>query len=301
MELDQPIGFEQEVLPEQPRQARAVKNALMRIARSAALIYLGLLFIAMFFEEKLIFFPAQYPQGDWEPAGLDFENVEFLAADGVRLHGWYCPVTSPRSVVLMSHGNAGNITHRADEILLWQKHLNVSVFIYDYRGYGRSAGKPNERGVNADARGAYDWLAGQKGIAPEDIVLRGESIGGAVSLVLALAVPHRGLIMESPFTSAVEMGQRAMPWIPVRWLMRNRFDSIEKVAQYHGPLLITHGTRDSIVPFEMGERLFERANEPKRFYAVKGADHNDVPWVGGTAYFGAIDEFLSLTENSRTP
>jgi fermentation-respiration switch protein FrsA (DUF1100 family) len=175
---------------------------------------------------------------------------------------------------------------------MWQHHLGVAVFIYDYRGYGRSDGNPNERGVYADAQAAYRWLVDEKGITPNDIVLHGESIGAAVALELALNVPHGALIMESPFTSAVEMGERTMPWIPVRRLMRNRFESIEKISNYHGPLLVTHGTRDSIVPFEMGERLFKEANDPKVFYAVRGADHNDVPFVGGVAYFRAIDDFL---------
>lgn len=267
-----------------------------RLGRVIALVFIGLIFSVMLFEEKFIFFPACYPEGDWHPRSLQFEDVKFAATDGVQLHGWFCPVDGPRAVVLMSHGNAGNLTHRADEILLWQRYLNVSVFIYDYRGYGRSAGRPNERGVYADADGAYRWLTEVKLIPSQDIVLRGESIGAAVSLELALHVPHRALIMESAFTSAVEMGARTMPWIPVRRLMRNRFESIEKISRYHGPLLVTHGTEDSIVPFEMGEALFQGANEPKRFYAVRGADHNDVPFVGGSSYFLAIDDFLKSTK-----
>lgn len=246
----------------------------------------------MFAEERLIFFPDRYPAGDWQPARIRFEDAAFETADGVKLHGWYCPVDQPKAVAIFSHGNAGNITNRADEIELWQRHLHVSVFIYDYRGYGRSEGKPNEVGVYEDARAAYRWLHEQKGIPADEIVLRGESIGSAVSLQLALEVPHRALILESPFTSAVEMGQITMPWLPVRLLMRNRFDSIGKIGNYHGPVLVTHGTRDSIVPFQMGQRLFDAANEPKRFYAVRGADHNDVPFVGGLAYFRAIGEFL---------
>lgn len=231
---------------------------------------------------------------------MEFEDVEFAAADGMHLHGWYCPVDNPRAVVLMSHGNAGNVTHRTDEILLWQRHLRVSVFIYDYRGFGRSEGSPNEAGVYADARGAYRWLTEDKGIAAGDVVLRGESIGSAVSLQVALEVPHRALIMESPFTSAVEVGQLHYGWLPVKLVMRNRFESIDKIGKYQGPLLITHGTRDSIIPFTMGQALFDRANEPKTFYAVKGADHNDVPFVGGTAYFQAIDRFLKSNATQST-
>jgi fermentation-respiration switch protein FrsA (DUF1100 family) len=266
---------------------------MLRFVRVAVLAYLLVMVFLMFLEEHLIFFPLRYPEGDWEPAGLAVEDAEFMADDGTRLHGWFCPVGEPRAVVLVSHGNAGNITHRAEEIRLWQQHLGVSLFIYDYRGYGRSGGSPYEKGLYDDARAAYRYLTEQLKTPAREIVLRGESIGSAVSLELGLEVPHRALILESPFTSAVDMGSLSFPWVPVRWLMRNRFDSLSKIDRYAGPVLVTHGTHDSIVPFEMGKRLFERAREPKMFYAVPNADHNDVPFVGGTAYFRAIDSFLN--------
>jgi fermentation-respiration switch protein FrsA (DUF1100 family) len=246
----------------------------------------------MFFEERLIFFPSRYPNGQWHPAGLRYDDVLFETQDGVRLHGWYCPVPRPRCVFLLLHGNAGNITHRVDRIIAWQRLLNVSVFVFDYRGYGRSAGQPNEPGVYNDARAAYRWLTTDKGIAPDDVVFFGESLGAAVALQLAIEVLPRALILESPFTSAVEMGQRAFPWLPVRWIMRNHFASIEKIGRYYGPLLIIHGTHDTVIPFAMGQALFDRANEPKRFYAVAGADHNEVAVTGGRPYVQALDDFL---------
>jgi hypothetical protein len=277
----------------EPRsRARRALASGWRGLRILALIYLGILVLLMIFEEHLIFFPSRYPEGDWNPAGLEFDAAEFVAADGVRLHGWFCPVPEPRAVVLVSHGNAGNITHRAEEILLWQRHLHVAVFIYDYRGYGRSEGSPNEAGVYADVQAAYRYLLEERAVAPQQIVLRGESIGSAVSLELGLHQPHRALIMESPFSSLMDMGSHLYPWFPARWLVRNRFDSASKITQYRRPLLITHGTRDSIIPFRMGQQLYELANEPKHFSPVPGADHNDVPWVGGAAYFQAIDRFL---------
>src|SRR5262249_7880760 len=124
------------------------------------------------------------------------------------------------------------------------------------------------------------------------VVFFGESLGAAVALPLALEVPPRALILESPFTSAIEVGQRAFPWLPVRWIMRNRFASIEKIGRYHRPLLIIHGTQDTVIPFAMGQTLFARANAPKRFYAVPGADHNEVAVMGGRSYMQAIDAFL---------
>ncbi len=264
----------------------------LRIVIGLVLVYLLLIGITMVFEERLIFVPSRYPVGDWHPARLQCEDAAFATPDGVRLHGWYCPVPHPRGVFLMAHGNAGNITHRVDRITAWQQTLHVSVFVFDYRGYGRSAGQPNEPGVYADARAAYRWLTAEKGIAPEDIVFFGESLGAAVALQFATEVPPRALILESPFTSAVEMGQRVFPWLPVRWMMRNRFASIEKIGRYHGPLLIVHGTDDTLIPFAMAQALFARANEPKRFYAVPGADHNDVALTGGRHYLQAMDALL---------
>ena len=265
---------------------------MLRVASGLVIAYLLLVGCAMVFEERLIFVPSRYPSGNWHPLGVQCEDVAFATEDGVRLHGWYCPVPRPRGVFLMCHGNAGNITHRVDRILTWQRTLTVSVFVFDYRGYGRSAGHPNEPGVYSDARAAYRWLTADKSIAPDDVVFFGESLGAAVALQLATEVPPRALILESPFTSAVEMGQRAFPWLPVRWIMRNRFASIEKIARYDGPLLIIHGTEDTLIPFAMGQTLFARANEPKRFYAVAGADHNDVAMTGGRPYMQAMDDFL---------
>jgi hypothetical protein len=205
--------------PGAPSSSR--RQRVLRLAMGLTMTYLLLVGCAMVFEERLIFFPVRYPIGHWDAVGLQYEDVVFVTEDGVRLHGWYCPVPRPRCVFLMLHGNAGNITHRVDRITAWQRLLHVSVFVFDYRGYGRSAGHPDEPGVYRDARAAYRWLTADKGSTPDDVVFFGESLGAAVALQLATEVPSRALILESPFTSAVEMGQRAFPWLPVRWIMRN--------------------------------------------------------------------------------
>ena len=274
---------------------RTVRRVMVRCVRVVGLACLLVLLGAMFCEERLIFFPVRYPDGDWDAPGIGREDVYFRTADGVRLHGWFCEVPDADFVVLFSHGNAGNLTHRDGSIRFWQRQVHASVFIYDYRGYGRSEGSPNERGVYADARAAYAWLRDEKRIAPERIVLFGESIGAAVSVQLGVEVPHRALVLESAFTSAVAMGVRQYPWLPVRWMMRNRFDSLAKIGRHRGPVFVAHGTQDSIVPFEMGRTVYEHANEPKRLYAVEGADHNDLPWVGGESYYRAIRGFLEGT------
>ena len=268
------------------------ESVSLRVVMYMLVAYSIVLVFAMWMEEAFIFGPVGYPEGDWHPDGLEIEDVEFETEDGVRLHAWYCPVSDARWVVLSSHGNAGNITHRAAETRLWQKHLGVSVFLYDYRGYGKSDGTPGEQGLYADARASYRWLVERGGVAADRIILRGRSLGSAVALELALEVAHQGLILESSFTSVPDMGKQLFPWLPVRRLMRNRFESVSKITRYSGPLLITHGTQDTIVPFRMGKELFQRANQPKWFYEIPGADHNDLYGLLDPNYFPTLRQFL---------
>jgi fermentation-respiration switch protein FrsA (DUF1100 family) len=251
--------------------------------------YLVVLLILMLLEEKLIFFPTKYPAGDWHPAGLPVQDAEFHAADGTRLHGWYLPHEDPRAVVLFCHGNAGNVTHRADVLRMLHRVVGVSVLILDYRGYGRSEGSPSEGGILADARAARTWLAEREAVDPRDVVLLGRSLGGAVVVDLAAEDGARALVLESTFTSITDLAAHYYPWVPVRWLVRTRLDAAGKIAAYKGPLLQSHGDADSIVPFPFGVRLFDAANEPKEFITLHGQDHNDMPKI---AYYEALIEFL---------
>ncbi|HEY4759383.1 MAG TPA: alpha/beta hydrolase [Thermoguttaceae bacterium] len=228
----------------------------------------------MFLEESFIFFPSRYPEGDWRPQGLSFEDAYFQAADGTKLHGWYVPHDSPKAVILFCHGNAGNITHRAD-ILEELNDIGASVLIFDYRGYGRSQGKPSEKGVLADARAARAWLAKREKIPEKNVVVMGESIGGAVAVDLAAKDGAKGLVLISTFTNLPELAAYHYPIFPVRLLMRSQFDSVGLIAKYKGPLLQMHGDVDTIVPIKFGRKLFEAANEPKQFLVIHNHDHND--------------------------
>jgi uncharacterized protein len=254
-----------------------------------AVAYLLVVVLMMFLENSLLYFPAKYPDGDWNPPGLVFEDAWFQAADATRLHGWFVPCDHPRAVALFAHGNGGNITHRAD-LLLQLHRLGVAVLAFDYRGYGRSSGSPTEAGVLADARAARAWLAQRSGIPESEIVLMGESLGGAVAVQLAAEAPARGLVLENTFTSAPDVAAVHYAWLPVKQLMRTRFDSAALIGKYHGPLLQVHGDADTIVPFALGRKLFDAANEPKQFVVIPGGDHND---PRTPRFFQALDQFIA--------
>ena len=172
-----------------------------KILRILLIVYLLILAVMMFQEESLLFFPAKYPDGIWHPAGLDFDDAWITAADGVRIHGWYIPCENPRAVALFAHGNGGNLSHREDYYRALHQ-LGVAVLAFDYRGYGRSEGSPTEAGILADGRAARTWLAERAGIPESQIVLMGESLGGAVAVHLASEAPARALILENTFSSA---------------------------------------------------------------------------------------------------
>ena len=262
---------------------------LWQVARILLVVPLIILLLAMLFEESLIFFPSKYPAGDWEPTGLPIEDAEMQAPDGTKLHGWYVPHEQPIAQVLFLHGNAGNITHRID-VLQELHNIGAAVLILDYRGYGRSEGRPNEKGVLQDARAARIWLAERAGVKPEEIVLLGNSLGGGVAVDLITDVTPRGLILESTFTSLPDVAAVHYSFLPVRAMMDTRLNSVEKIKQYEGPLLQCHGTADEIVPFTLGEQLHTACpSENKQFLKLEGAMHND---YRPREYFAAVRAFL---------
>jgi fermentation-respiration switch protein FrsA (DUF1100 family) len=251
---------------------------------------------AMIMENSLIFLPSVYPEGNWHPKGLAIENAWFQADDGTKLHGWYLPKENAVAAVLFCHGNGGNLTHRADVLQMLHGKSEVSVLIFDYRGYGRSEGTPNEAGVLADARAARDWLAAREKIPASEVVLMGESLGGAVAVDLAARDGAKALILESTFSSLPDVAAYHYSWLPVRWAMRTRFDSVRKISDYHGPLLMAHGDADTTVPLQFGRRLFEAANQPKQFILLHGHDHN-MPTP--TSFYVSIKDFLDPKNQSK--
>jgi fermentation-respiration switch protein FrsA (DUF1100 family) len=242
-------------------------------------------------ERTFVFFPDRDMLATPADFGLEFKDVSLQTADGVTLHGWFVP--GPGEVTwLWFHGNAGNVSHRLENLLLVHQKLGVNILLFDYRGYGRSSGRPSVEGTYRDAEAAFKYLESRPDIDPQKIVFFGRSMGCAVAVDLATRQEPYGLVLESPFTSLADMTKKAFPFLPAGFLVRGRYDSVSRIKRISVPILVLHGDRDDIVPIELGRSLYEAANGPKTFYTIAGAGHNDTYAVGGEPYFAALDGFL---------
>lgn len=242
-------------------------------------------------ERRFIYFPYRELVAAPADYGLRADEVRLVAADGVRLHGWWIHGDGARALVWF-HGNAGNISHRLENARLLVDRFGLAILLVDYRGYGLSDGEPDEPGLYLDGEAMYREAAARR--RPDDIVLFGRSLGAAVAVEMALRHPVGAVILETPFLSVPAMARAVYPFIP-SFLIRTQFDSETKIAGVAPPKLILHGDRDEIVPIAQARRLFELAHPPKRFYVVRGASHNDTYLVGGPAYFEAWRQFLEET------
>jgi fermentation-respiration switch protein FrsA (DUF1100 family) len=224
--------------------------------------------------------------------GLDYESVALSTDDGVRLSAWFIPHPAPRATLLFFHGNAGNLSHRLESIRLFHE-LGLAVFIIDYRGYGESEGRPTEAGTYIDATAAWRYLVETRQIPPQDIVIFGRSLGGAIAAELASRTRPGALILESAFTSVPNMAARLYPWLPVRSISRFRYDTRRALDTIACPMLIIHSREDEVIPFAEGEQLYAHAREPKRFLELRGG-HGDGFLVSGGRYMQGIDDFLKI-------
>lgn len=256
-----------------------------------ALVASGLLALAWSQQRRLIYFPSPGPV---PPAATMLPNGQdvVLDSDGIRLGAWYFPVVGGGPAVLVCNGNGGDRSGRI-ALAAALNRIGLSVLLFDYRGYGGNPGQPSEDGTAADARAAQAWLAAQPGI--EKIVYFGESLGGAVAVGLAVERPPAALILRSPFTSLPDVGAMHYPWLPVRWLLMDRYPSIDRIGSVHVPVMVIAGDRDDIVPEALSRRLYDAANEPKRYVLVPGAGHNDPEMVDGRQMLTEIQGFLSST------
>lgn len=254
-------------------------------------IYAGMTIYLYFFQSQMIYYPDLII--DMTPAdiGLAFDEVFFVSGDGVRLCGWFIHSEQSKNVVLFCHGNAGNISDRLDTISIFNQ-LGLSIFIFDYRGYGKSEGKPDEKGTYADAEAAMKWIVENKNILHEDVIIFGRSLGGAVAAWLAKKCTPRALILESAFTSVPDMGSKIYPWLPVRLMSRFSYSTIDYIRDVNSPVLIIHSPDDMLVPFSQGKRLFEAAHEPREFMEIAG-DHNNGFLLSGSHYHEGLNAFIS--------
>ena len=243
-------------------------------------------------EHHFLYFPERGLTGAPSDYGLAYEDASFLSSDGIRLHGWFIPGEEDVTW-LWFHGNAGNISNRLDNLKRLHDELGVNVLIFDYRGYGASEGSPSEEGLYLDAEAALSYLRRRSDVSRDRIVYFGRSLGAGVAVELALRAPPHGLILESALPSIPYMARRAYPWFPfVQFFVRSRYDSLDKLQRLDVPKLLLHGDRDDIVPIDAGRELFDAAAEPKAFYTIRGAGHNDTSLVGGDAYFAALRSFV---------
>ncbi|MSR64989.1 MAG: alpha/beta hydrolase [Verrucomicrobiae bacterium] len=258
------------------------------------LVILGIVLAFVLFlklmEKRMIYFPTR--SLDWTPeqSGMPFEDLRLHCTDGVTIHGWFIPAEGPRATILFFHGNAGNISHRSDKLQIFHD-LKLNVCIIDYHGFGQSEGEPGEKETYLDADVAYGWLTQQKKIAPKQIIVWGESLGGGIATHLAARSEVGGLVLESTYTTLPDVGRAAFPFLPTKLIMATQYDSIGRIKRIHVPLLSLHSPSDEVIPYRLGKRLFDAANEPKTFVDLKG-DHNGGFLISGKKFANAIGEFL---------
>ena len=274
------------------RRPRIRSLALPTLAVTGGVGALG--FLRSRLQRSRVFLPDRYPDGVWEPHafGLKVQDVWFEAKDGVKLHGWWIPHPSARGTILYCHGNTGSIAHRIGVFRHLQR-MRVNLLAFDYRGYGRSGGTPSEAGLFRDVRAAHDHLVGALGRQPNEILLFGHSLGGAVAVDGALHRPIAGLVVQSSFTHIRDAAKAMFPTLPLHLAATREFRSIDKVGRIAAPKLFIHGDCDESVPVELGEKLFAAASDPKELFIVRRAGHNDVHRYGGLRYLHRLSRFRS--------
>ena len=255
-----------------------------------ALVAIMFTFLLSRLERAMLYHPT--PLGSMTPAqaGIPFQSIQLSTSDGETLGGWWLPRPEPEAPRLVFfHGNAGNREHRIHNLAgLW--HAGISVLIFDYRGYAESTGTPGEAGLIQDGLAAYDWVAAQGG---GPVALFGRSLGGAVAAQVAARRPAAALVLESTFTSVPDMAGRMFPLPGIRWVVHTRLDTRKAVSGLTVPLLVIHGQSDDLIPFVMGQTLFNAATTPdKQFFAIPGGGHNDTYLAAGEDYFRRLSQFL---------
>ena len=274
-----------------------IGSMLLSIAVVLFIAYWGLGLILYFMQPAFLYRPVREVTYTPDELGLDFENVVFACDDGCQLNGWYVPAKNSELTVLFCHGNGGNMMHRLDSINILYS-LGLNCFIFDYRGYGNSQGKPSEEGTYQDVTAAYKWLTEKKKVSPTDVIIFGRSLGASIAAQLASKVEAGSLIIESSFTSYADIGKKFYPYMPVRWFARFSYKTIDYVKDVHYPVMVIHSRNDEVVPFEFGLELYEAANEPKEFVEIFGS-HNDGFLVSGESYEKAWMKWIEFVKEYK--
>jgi hypothetical protein len=272
------------------REKRSLLRNLWHGVRWLLVLYLVALLAMTFIETWLVYPIPPLDRGDWHPAGLEFEDVRFTSADGTKLHGWFVERPDAKRAVLYCHGNGENVGMNADLVAELSESLDASIFIFDYRGYGHSEGSPTEGGCIADGIAADRWLAKRIGKPPSEVVVMGRSIGSAIATAVAASEGAQALVLVNAFSRMTDAAAYHYPWLPVRLVMRNRYDSIARIRNYAGPVFQSHGTADWIIPIHFGRELFNAApTSQKRFLECPNRGHNDPE---PASYFRELAAFL---------
>ena len=253
------------------------------------LIYVGLVAVIYLGQSRLVYFPTSSIDATPDLINLSYEDVWLQTQDGDRIHGWYLPEEDAKWTVLMFHGNGGNISHRLQTLDILNK-IGVNTLIIDYRGYGRSQGQPSEQATYQDALAAWEHLIQHRTDA-ESVILFGRSLGGAVAVWLANEVNPRGLILESTFSSVVDMAQHHYPFLPIRYISRFKYDSLSLASAIDMPTLMLHSRQDNIVPYDLGLKLYEALPGKKSFVEMRGG-HNDGFFISGEHYINGLKNFI---------
>ncbi len=248
-------------------------NIIWTLFALIAVLYVVYSLYLAIFQSRFVYFPEPLIEATPEAIGLEYEDVSLEAADGVKLSAWFIPSNEQRAVAIFCHGNAGNISHRLHTIKLLNR-LGLSTLIFDYRGYGQSEGNPSEKGTYLDVEAAWQYIVDFRGIEPEKIIILGRSLGGAIAAYIAQKHKPGMLVIESTFTSIPDMAAVIYPYIPVRLLSRIIYPTAKYISEVKCPVLIVHSRHDDIIPFDHGLRLFEMANQPKKFLEISG-NHNE--------------------------
>lgn len=269
-----------------------VMRTLLSILLVAGSGYLLLLLVLYLFQGRMVYlsnFPDRALVASPDDIGLDYEDVSLTTSDGEQLHGWYVSSVDSRGVLLFFHGNAGNISHRLDSIKIFHD-LNLDVLIIDYRGYGKSSGSPSEQGTYRDAQAAWDYLADIRGVPGNRIIIFGRSLGGAIGAWLGARNTPAAIIIESSFSSGVDMAKRLYPFLPAGLVTRLKYPVVEYARQFTSPALVVHSRHDEIIPFEMGRKIFAEIEKSKDFLAIRG-DHNNGFMISKAEYVAELRRF----------